>query len=126
MQTREVQCIYFHAAYLLVSQPAGDTIRDSLLTDIVDHLVSIDVEIKWEDVVDRLTGQEEEEGSSDDEEEDMFGMEDNVRALALGDRPAADTIPKVASCQGSGTPHTSSVVLCAVFVRVTDWEGIAM
>lgn len=95
--------MYFHALYLLMALPAGDTIQDSLLTDIVDHLVSIDVEIKWEDVVDQLTGQEEEEGSSDDDADDMFGMEDNVRALALSDAATPDPLAQgPASCKGSG------------------------
>lgn len=44
---------------------------------MIDHLISIDVEIKWEDIVDQPSGQEaEEEGDSDPEDgDDIFELE---------------------------------------------------
>ena len=92
-----MHCIYLHATLRLVESESGTPIRDSILADVVSLLVSIDVDIRWEDIVERLTGQEEEEGSSD-EEEDMFGMEDNIRSMHIG---AGDALPAKAALDGA-------------------------
>ncbi|KAI8468899.1 MAG: RNA polymerase I-specific transcription initiation factor RRN3-domain-containing protein [Monoraphidium minutum] len=73
---RPLQCLYLRAVLGLAEAPSGAPLREGLLLGIVDHLLSLDVEIKWEDIVDVKTGQEHEEGSSEEEDhEDIFELE---------------------------------------------------
>ncbi|GBF88999.1 hypothetical protein Rsub_01498 [Raphidocelis subcapitata] len=74
---RVTQCLYLRASLALAERPVGAPLREGLLLGVVDHLLSLDVEIKWEDIVDVKTGQEQEEGSSEEEEdpEDIFELE---------------------------------------------------
>ncbi|KIY94835.1 hypothetical protein MNEG_13126 [Monoraphidium neglectum] len=52
---REAQCLYLRAALLLAERPAGAPLREGLLLGVVDHLLALDVEVKWEDIVDAKT-----------------------------------------------------------------------
>jgi RNA polymerase I-specific transcription initiation factor RRN3 len=54
---RSTQCLYLRAALQLAESSAGAPLREGLLLGIVDHLLSLDVEIKWEDIVDVKTGE---------------------------------------------------------------------
>jgi hypothetical protein len=56
LRDRSTQCLYLRGAMALAEGPAGRPVRDGLLLGLVDHLLSIDVEIKWEDIVDVRTG----------------------------------------------------------------------
>ena len=80
---RAAQCLYVRAALALAEGARGAPLREGLLLGVVDHLLSLDVEIKWEDIVDVRTGQEQEEGSSeeddDDDGEDIFELETAVQ-----------------------------------------------
>jgi RNA polymerase I-specific transcription initiation factor RRN3 len=53
---RGTQCLYLRAVLALAEGPMGAPLREGLLLGLVDHLLSLDVEIKWEDIVDVKTG----------------------------------------------------------------------
>ena len=53
---RAAPCMYFRAVYQLSQMPAGDCIRDGLQAAMVDCLLNIDVEIKWQDIADQQAG----------------------------------------------------------------------
>lgn len=55
-QTRAAPCMYFRAVYQLSQTPAGDCVRDGLQAAMVDCLLNIDVEIKWQDIADQQAG----------------------------------------------------------------------
>lgn len=55
-QTRASPCMYFRAVYQLSQTPAGDCVRDGLQAAMVDCLLNIDVEIKWQDIADQQAG----------------------------------------------------------------------
>ena len=45
---------------MTATHPSGLCVRpcrDALLAAVVEHLLAIDVEIKWEDIVDQQTGE---------------------------------------------------------------------
>ena len=48
--------MYFRAVYQLSQTPAGDCVRDGLQAAMVDCLLNIDVEIKWQDIADQQAG----------------------------------------------------------------------
>ena len=59
---------------------AGAGVREEILASVVDHLISVDVEIRWEDIVDVVTEEaKEEEGEAlpvgAGEEPDIFELE---------------------------------------------------
>ena len=54
--TRAAPCMYFRAVYELSQTPAGDCVRDGLQAAMVDCLLNIDVEIKWQDIADQQAG----------------------------------------------------------------------
>lgn len=56
LRGRDVQCAYLSALFALAESPAGAPIKEALLTAVLEHVLSIDVEIKWEDIVDVPTG----------------------------------------------------------------------
>jgi RNA polymerase I-specific transcription initiation factor RRN3 len=56
LRDRSTQCLYLRGAFALAEGPCGRAIRDELLVGVVDHLLTIDVEIRWEDIVDQRTG----------------------------------------------------------------------
>ncbi len=53
---RAAPCMYFRAVYQLSQTPAGDCVRDGLQAAMVDCLLNIDVEIKWQDIADQQAG----------------------------------------------------------------------
>ncbi|EFJ48520.1 hypothetical protein VOLCADRAFT_120872 [Volvox carteri f. nagariensis] len=52
LQDRNKQCLYLSALFRIAEDRTGAPIREALLTAVVEHLLSMDVEIKWEDIVD--------------------------------------------------------------------------
>lgn len=78
LRDRDTQCMYLRAVFQLAEGPAGAPLREQLLCAVVEHLVSVDVEIKWQDIVDAAVAAEEaaEEGSSsDDDDGGVFELE---------------------------------------------------
>ncbi|KAG2498036.1 hypothetical protein HYH03_003797 [Edaphochlamys debaryana] len=76
LRDRNTQCLYLSALFRIAEDRAGAPIREALLTAAVEHLLSLDVEIKWEDIVDVPTGEDEEEEEADDAvAEDIFELE---------------------------------------------------
>ncbi len=47
------QCLYLRALFVVAAQPGAATMRDGLLGAVVDHLLSLDVEIRWQDIAER-------------------------------------------------------------------------
>lgn len=47
MSPSRLQCLYLRGAFALAEGPAGAAIREGLLAGVVEHLISIDVEIRW-------------------------------------------------------------------------------
>ncbi|CAI5474700.1 unnamed protein product [Closterium sp. Yama58-4] len=47
---KEFQCVYVAGMFALAEAEEGETVRDSILAAVVDHLIQIDVEIRWEDI----------------------------------------------------------------------------
>ena len=50
----DVQCLYLRGMAQLAEGPNGATVRDELLATMVNQLISVDVEIKWQDIVDAM------------------------------------------------------------------------
>jgi RNA polymerase I-specific transcription initiation factor RRN3 len=57
LRDRNTQCLYMSAVFGLAERPGGGPIRDGLLAAAVDQLLSIDVEIRWEDIVEGPSGE---------------------------------------------------------------------
>lgn len=53
---RAAPCMYFRAVYSLSQTSAGDCIRDGLQGAMIDCLLNIDVDIKWQDIADQQAG----------------------------------------------------------------------
>ncbi|RMZ52724.1 hypothetical protein APUTEX25_000843, partial [Auxenochlorella protothecoides] len=77
LRDRAVHCLYVRALLRISEGPAGGLVREALLAAVVQHLLSLDVEIRWEDIVDVMTeeAREEEGGGVSEEEVDMFELE---------------------------------------------------
>jgi RNA polymerase I-specific transcription initiation factor RRN3 len=57
LRDRNTQCLYLSALFRLAEDRAGASMREALLTVVVEFLLSLDVEIKWEDILDVPTGE---------------------------------------------------------------------
>eukprot|EP00798_Chlamydomonas_sp_ICE-L_P000589 gene589-2011_t len=75
LRDRDTQCLYLRAVFSIAEAKSGAAIRDGLLTAAVEHLLSLDVEIRWEDIVDVPTGEEEEGETESEDDQDMFELE---------------------------------------------------
>ncbi|GIL51718.1 hypothetical protein Vafri_7665 [Volvox africanus] len=75
LRDRNTQCLYLSALFRIAEDRAGAPIKELLLTAVIEHLLSMDVEIKWEDIADIPTGEEEEE-QDDAANEDVFELEE--------------------------------------------------
>ena len=68
------QCQYLRAAFALVETPAANTLRDALLQAVVKHLLDVDVEIRWDQIVpDDETDDETEMDDDEDAKEEASG-----------------------------------------------------
>jgi hypothetical protein len=56
VRDRDTQCMYLRAVVALAEAPAGLPVREALLVVVVEHLLTLDVEIRWEDIVEVPTG----------------------------------------------------------------------
>ena len=51
LRDRDVQCAYLHGALQLAQRPAAAAVRDGILAAAVNHLLGLDVEVRWQDIV---------------------------------------------------------------------------
>jgi RNA polymerase I-specific transcription initiation factor RRN3 len=56
LRDRPAQCLYLGALISLCEGKVGPALREGLLGGLVEHLLSIDADIRWEDIVDAPTG----------------------------------------------------------------------
>jgi hypothetical protein len=56
LRDRSAQCLYLSAVIALCEGKVGPALREGLLSGLVEHLLSIDADIRWEDIVDAPTG----------------------------------------------------------------------
>lgn len=56
LRDRSAQCLYLGALISLSEGKVGPALREGLLGGLVEHLLSIDADIRWEDIVDAPTG----------------------------------------------------------------------
>lgn len=50
LRNRDAQCIYLHGALQLAQRPAAVAVREGILAAAVNHLLGLDVEIRWQDI----------------------------------------------------------------------------
>lgn len=50
LRDRDAQCTYLHGALQLAEQPAAVAVREGILAAAVNHLLGLDVEIRWQDI----------------------------------------------------------------------------
>lgn len=89
LRDRSTQCLYLRGIFTLAESNVGAGLREATLVAVIDHLISIDVEIRWEDIVEIPNEDTKEEiGGLDpkDEEPDIFELEGMTEMeLALQD-----------------------------------------
>ena len=51
LRDRDVQCAYLHGALQLAQRPAAAAVRDGILAAAVNHLLGLDVEVRWQEIV---------------------------------------------------------------------------
>lgn len=56
LRDRPTQCLFLRAVLALCEGRVGSAMREGLLAGVVEHLLSIDADIRWEDIVDAPTG----------------------------------------------------------------------
>lgn len=56
LRDRSTQCLFLSAIISLCEGKVGPALREGLLAGVVEHLLSIDADIRWEDIVDAPTG----------------------------------------------------------------------
>ncbi|MEW5303167.1 MAG: hypothetical protein WDW36_005886 [Sanguina aurantia] len=88
MRDRSCHCLFLSAMLSVAETRQGAPIKESLLTVAVEHLLSMDVEIRWEDIVDVPTGDDAEEGDSE-EVDDIFEIE-GMNDLDINDDDNSD------------------------------------
>ena len=50
----DVHCLYLRGIAHLAEGPNGATVRNELLATMVNQLIAVDIEIKWQDIVDAM------------------------------------------------------------------------
>ena len=50
VHTRDTLCTYLRALLRVAELPRAVAIRDDILAAVVQHLISLDVEIRWQDI----------------------------------------------------------------------------
>ena len=53
LRDRGTQCAYLRALFAFAGAPGAAPLREGLLAAAVDHLLAVDVEIKWQEIADR-------------------------------------------------------------------------
>ncbi|CAL8468014.1 g7552 [Coccomyxa elongata] len=81
----DTQCLYLRGALALAEAPAAAAVREGILAAAAEHLLSLDVEIRWQDIAAAdADADEEEEAESEQEEEDIFELEGQTEHLHIG------------------------------------------
>lgn len=57
LRDRSTQCLFLQAIISLCEGKVGPALREGLLAGVVEHLLSLDADIRWEDIVDAPTGE---------------------------------------------------------------------
>lgn len=105
LRGRSSHCFWLRAVTSLAESGPGGALKDSLLLAVIDHLITIDVEIMWEDIVDVKTTEAFEETTGldprEDDEPDIFELEGmNEQELALLDDSKMATNPAISTMRG--------------------------
>ena len=89
LRDRTAQCLYLRGLFALAESRSGAGLREATLAAVIDHLITIDVEIRWEDIVDIPSEDAKEEIAGmmpKDDEPDIFELEGMTETeLALHD-----------------------------------------
>jgi len=79
LREKEVHCLYMRGMFAIAESLHNTGLGDGLIPAVIAHLIDIDVDIKWEDIVEVMTDdvREEEKGESPRgfEEPDIFDLE---------------------------------------------------
>lgn len=79
MRDRGTHCLYFRGMFAVAESQPNSGLSDGLLPPIVSHLIDVDVDIKWEDIVEIMTEEAKEEEKGErmprDDEPDIFDLE---------------------------------------------------
>ncbi|KAK9901703.1 hypothetical protein WJX75_009400 [Coccomyxa subellipsoidea] len=85
LRDRETQCIYLRGALALAEAPAAAAVREGILAAAAEHLLSLDVEIRWQDIAAAEADANDEEEGESEPEEDIFELEGQTENLHLSD-----------------------------------------
>jgi len=79
MRDRGVHCLYLRGVFAIVEGPHGYGLGDGLIPAVIAHLIDVDVDIKWEDIVEVMTEEAREEIKGESprrfDEPDIFDLE---------------------------------------------------
>jgi len=79
MRDRGVHCLYLRGAFAVSESQHGFGLSDGILGPVISHLVEIDVDIRWEDIVEIITEEAKEEIKGESprkyDEPDIFDLE---------------------------------------------------
>ena len=79
MRERSVHCLYLRGLFSIAECHHGSGLGDGLIPAVVAHLIDIDVDIKWEDIVEVMNDEVREEVKGDSprrfDEPDIFDLE---------------------------------------------------
>lgn len=80
---KDVQIQFISAAFELVETESGSVLRDDFLKVVVAHLLEVDVEIKWDDVMKEKDRTSADHGAKREEEEDdaIFELDDIEKTI---------------------------------------------
>ena len=80
---KDVQIQFISAAFELVETESGSVLRDDFLKVVVAHLLEVDVEIKWDDVMKETDRTSADHGAKREEEEDdaIFELDDIEKTI---------------------------------------------
>eukprot|EP00887_Chlorella_sp_A99_P008082 scaffold12.g8082.t1 len=94
LRARPTQCLYLRGLFTLAESPAGTAVREGVLAAVVDHLISVDVDVRWEDIVDEVTEEtkEEEGGDPPQDDGDIFELEGLSELELNGYAPEPDPL----------------------------------
>lgn len=79
MRDRGVHCLYLRGMFSIAEGPHVYGLGDGLIPAVIAHLIDIDVDIKWEDIVEVLTDEAREEIKGESprrfDDQDIFDLE---------------------------------------------------
>eukprot|EP00204_Picochlorum_oklahomense_P001235 CAMPEP_0118808542 /NCGR_PEP_ID=MMETSP1161-20130426/36035_1 /TAXON_ID=249345 /ORGANISM="Picochlorum oklahomensis, Strain CCMP2329" /LENGTH=754 /DNA_ID=CAMNT_0006737935 /DNA_START=101 /DNA_END=2365 /DNA_ORIENTATION=- len=79
VRDRQIHCLYLQGCFLIAESQHGSGLSDGLLSAVVAHLIDVDVDIKWEDIVEVMTEEAKEEVKGESprrfDEPDIFDLE---------------------------------------------------